>query len=374
MNSNAQHTNAGTAQAAAHPVVGRFAPSPSGRMHLGNVYSALVAWLSVRSQNGRMVLRIEDLDERCRRGKFDEQLIADLRWLGLDWDEGPYYQSDRLDLYRDAVRALASQDLVYPCFCTRAELHAASAPHASDGTPLYPGTCRNLDAGEVARRRALKAPALRLKVPDEADPAGIITFNDRTYGTVSECLAADCGDFLIQRSDGVFAYQLVVTVDDEHMGVTEVVRGRDLLGSSARQIYLQNDFLIQRSDGVFAYQLVVTVDDEHMGVTEVVRGRDLLGSSARQIYLQNLLGYNHPSYAHVPLLAAPDGRRLSKRDRDCDMGELMACFGTPEKLLGHLSHIAGIAPDSSPRSVDQLVDLFSWRAISIHSADIVIGK
>lgn len=230
MNSNAQHTNAGTAQAAAHPVVGRFAPSPSGRMHLGNVYSALVAWLSVRSQNGRMVLRIEDLDERCRRGKFDEQLIADLRWLGLDWDEGPYYQSDRLDLYRDAVRALASQDLVYPCFCTRAELHAASAPHASDGTPLYPGTCRNLDAGEVARRRALKAPALRLKVPDEADPAGIITFNDRTYGTVSECLAADCGDFLIQRSDGVFAYQLVVTVDDEHMGVTEVVRGRDLLG------------------------------------------------------------------------------------------------------------------------------------------------
>lgn len=200
-------------------------------------------------------------------------------------------------------------------------------PHASDGTPLYPGTCRNLDADEVARRRALKAPALRLKVPDEADPAGIITFNDRSYGTVSECLATDCGDFLIQRSDGVFAYQLVVTVDDEHMGVTEVVRGRDLLGSSARQIYLQN-----------------------------------------------LLGYNHPSYAHVPLLAAPDGRRLSKRDRDCDMGELMACFGTPEKLLGYLSHIAGIAPDSSPRSVDQLVDLFSWRAISIHSADIVIGK
>lgn len=327
MNNNAQHTNAGTTQAAAHPVVGRFAPSPSGRMHLGNVYSALVAWLSVRSQNGRMVLRIEDLDERCRRGKFDEQLIADLRWLGLDWDEGPYYQSDRLDLYRDAVRALASQDLVYPCFCTRAELHAASAPHASDGTPLYPGTCRNLDADEVARRRALKAPALRLKVPDEADPAGTITFNDRTYGAVSECLATDCGDFLIQRSDGVFAYQLVVTVDDEHMGVTEVVRGRDLLGSSARQIYLQD-----------------------------------------------LLGYNHPSYAHVPLLAAPDGRRLSKRDRDCDMGELMARFDTPEKLLGHLSHIAGIAPDSSPRSVDQLVDLFNWRAISIHSADIVIGE
>ena len=324
MNSNAQHTNAGTAQAAAHPVVGRFAPSPSGRMHLGNVYSALVAWLSVRSQNGRMVLRIEDLDERCP-GQNSMNSVIRSGGLVLIGTRVPI--SNVAGLCRDALAPCKQRTLTPPVLCTRAELHAASAPHASDGTPLYPGTCRNLDADEVARRRALKAPALRLKVPDEADPAGIITFNDRTYGTVSECLATDCGDCLIQRSDGVFAYQLVVTVDDEHMGVTEVVRGRDLLGSSARQIYLQN-----------------------------------------------LLGYNHPSYAHVPLLAAPDGRRLSKRDRDCDMGELMARFGTPEKLLGHLSHIAGIAPDSSPRSVDQLVDLFSWRAISIHSADIVVGK
>ena len=305
----------------------RFAPSPTGKLHIGGARTAIYNWAFARANGGTFILRIDDTDPTRSTDENTQIILRAMRWLGLDWDEGPYYQSDRLDLYRDAVRALASQDLVYPCFCTRAELHAASAPHASDGTPLYPGTCRNLDAGEVARRRALKAPALRLKVPDEADPAGIITFNDRTYGTVSECLATDCGDFLIQRSDGVFAYQLVVTVDDEHMGVTEVVRGRDLLGSSARQIYLQN-----------------------------------------------LLGYNHPSYAHVPLLAAPDGRRLSKRDRDCDMGELMARFGTPEKLLGHLSHIAGIAPDSSPRSVDQLVDLFSWRAISIHSADIVIGK
>lgn len=308
-------------------VVGRFAPSPSGRMHLGNVYSALMAWLSVRSRNGRMVLRIEDLDERCRRGKYDEQLIRDLQWLGLDWDEGPYYQSDRLDVYRDAVRALADRNLVYPCFCTRAELHAASAPHASDGTPLYPGTCRGLSADEIRRRSALRAPAMRLRVPDAADPAGKISFADRTYGRVSECLATDCGDFLVQRSDGVFAYQLVVTVDDALMGVNEVVRGRDLLGSSARQIYLQN-----------------------------------------------LLGYQHPCYAHVPLLASPDGRRLSKRDRDCDMGELKARFGSPEKLLGHLAHIAGIAPDSAPRSASQLADTFDWNAVKAHSSDIVIGR
>lgn len=327
MEKGIQHIDSRAAQAPDRPVVGRFAPSPSGRMHLGNVYSALLAWLSARSQGGRMVLRIEDLDERCRRGKYDEQLIADLRWLGLDWDEGPYYQSDRLDLYRDAVRQLSDLGLVYPCFCTRAELHAASAPHASDGTPLYPGTCRNLDADEVSRRRALRSPAMRLMVPNANDPAGTIGFVDRTYGKVSECLATDCGDFLIQRSDGVFAYQLVVTVDDELMGVSEVVRGRDLLESSARQIYLQN-----------------------------------------------LLGYRHPSYAHVPLLAAPDGRRLSKRDKDCDMGELAARFGTPEKLLGNLAQLAGITPDSSPRSAEQLIDMFDWNAIRVHRADIVIGE
>lgn len=294
-------------------------------MHLGNIYSALLAWLSVRSRNGSMVLRIEDLDARCRRGKWDEQLIADLRWLGLDWDEGPHYQSDRLDLYRDAVERLREQGLVYPCFCTRAELHAASAPHASDGTPIYPGTCRELDAQEVRARSGERAPALRLAVPAGDDPAGRIRFVDRTYGPHEEVLSRDCGDFLVQRSDGVFAYQLVVVVDDAEMGVTEIVRGRDLLGSSARQIYLQR-----------------------------------------------LLGYGQPAYAHVPLLVAADGRRLSKRDRDCDMHELKARFGTPEALLGHLAHIAGIAPDSTPRTAAQLAERFSWDTVRQNRADIHI--
>lgn len=308
-----------------HTPVGRFAPSPSGRMHLGNIFSALVAWLSVRSQNGRMVLRIEDLDPRCCDPKRAQQIIDDLRWLGLDWDEGPIYQHDRLDLYREATAELHADGLTYPCFCTRAELHAASAPHASDGTPVYAGTCRNLTAQQIEERQQVRPAALRLRVPDADDPAGTISFVDRVYGTQTETLARDCGDFLIQRSDGVYAYQLVVVVDDAEMGVTEVVRGRDLLSSVPRQMYLQR-----------------------------------------------LLGFAQPAYAHAPMLIAPDGRRLSKREHDCDMGELKRTFDTPERLLGRLAGAAGIAPDSTPRSAEQLIDLFSWDAIAARHADIVI--
>ena len=306
-------------------VTGRFAPSPSGRMHLGNVYAALMAWLSVRSQGGRMALRIEDLDDRCRRGRWDALLIEDLEWLGLDWDEGPVYQSDRLDRYERAFEALREQGLLYPCFCSRAELHAASAPHASDGTPIYTGTCRGLSAEDVARRRADRPGAWRLRVPDADDPRGDVAFTDRVYGPQHETLARDCGDFLVRRSDGVFAYQLAVCADDAEMGVNEVVRGRDLLGSSARQMYLQD-----------------------------------------------LLGLPHPAYAHVPLLVTADGRRLSKRERDCDLGELRARFGTPEALLGMVAHAAGIAPDARPRSAGDLVELFSWEAVRRHPANLVV--
>ena len=207
------------------PVVGRFAPSPSGRMHLGNVFSCLCAWLSARSQGGSIVLRIEDLDDRCKRPELAAQLIDDLTWLGLEWDEGPYYQHDRLDLYEDALRQLQDAGLTYPCFCTRAELHAASAPHASDGTPIYRGACRGLSADEITRRSALRAPATRLRVPTVDDLASdVIEFVDRTYGAQCEALATECGDFLVRRSDGVFAYQLAVVVDDAAMGVTEIVR------------------------------------------------------------------------------------------------------------------------------------------------------
>lgn len=308
------------------PVVGRFAPSPSGRMHLGNVFSCLCAWLSARSQGGSIVLRIEDLDDRCKRPELAAQLIDDLAWLGLEWDEGPYYQHDRLDLYEAALRRLQDAGLTYPCFCTRAELHAASAPHASDGTPIYRGACRNLSAKEIARRSALRAPATRLRVPTVDDLADdVIEFVDRTYGAQCEALATECGDFLVRRSDGVFAYQLAVVVDDAAMGVTEVVRGCDLLGSTPRQIYLQH-----------------------------------------------LLGLPTPHYAHIPLLMAPDGHRLSKRDRDLDLGELRARFGTPEALLGWLAGQTGIAPDTTPRSAEQLVEHFSWDVIRKHRENITV--
>ena len=217
---------------------GRFAPTPSGRMHLGNAFAALVAWLSARSAGGEMVLRVEDLDPRANSRERAELLADDLRWLGLDWDEGPLYQSERGELYDEALWRLAAAGLTYPCFCSRAELHAASAPHASDGTPVYAGTCRGLSADEVARRSATRPPATRLRVPDEDDPAGKVEFCDLAYGARREVLARDCGDFLVRRSDRVVAYQLAVVVDDALMGVTQVVRGRDLLGSCARQIYL----------------------------------------------------------------------------------------------------------------------------------------
>ena len=295
-------------------------------MHLGNVFSCLCAWLSARSQGGSIVLRVEDLDDRCKRPELAAQLIDDLAWLGLEWDEGPYYQHDRLDLYENALHRLQDAGLTYPCFCTRAELHAASAPHASDGTPIYRGACRNLSAKEIARRSALRAPATRLRVPTVDDLADdVIEFVDRTYGAQCEALATECGDFLVRRSDGVFAYQLAVVVDDAAMGVTEVVRGCDLLGSTPRQIYLQH-----------------------------------------------LLGLPTPHYAHIPLLMAPDGRRLSKRDRDLDLGELRARFGTPEALLGWLAGQTGIAPDTTPRSAEQLAEHFSWDVIRAHRENITV--
>ena len=298
-------------------MVGRFAPTPSGRMHVGNVFSALLAWLGVRSAGGRMVLRIEDLDPRAQDRNKARLLMDDLRWLGLDWDSGPYYQSERTEQYQAALDKLADAGLTYPCFCTRAELHAATAPHASDGTYLYAGTCRSLSAEEVARRSALRPPATRLRVPDESDPSGEVRFCDLVYGPQHEILSRECGDFLVRRSDGVVAYQLAVVVDDAEMGVTQVVRGQDLLGSCARQMYLQR-----------------------------------------------LLGLPHPEYAHVPLLMAPDGRRLSKRDRDLDLGEIRAQVDGPEPLLGWIGSLVGLAEPGESCSADTLCERFSWETVA----------
>ncbi len=295
------------------PVCGRFAPSPSGRMHAGNVFCALLAWLSARSQGGRMVLRIEDLDpERCTRA-YAARLEDDLRWLGLDWDEGglaaggEYLQSACTSHYDAAFRTLEARGLLYPCFCTRAELHAASAPHLSDGRVLYAGTCRGLTADEIAARAAVRPPAMRLRVPEEE-----VCFVDGVYGTVCENLARETGDFLLRRADGVYAYQLAVVVDD----------GR-------------------------------------MGVTEVVRGSDLLSSTARQLYLYRVLGLTPPRFTHIPLLCAPDGRRLSKRDRDLDLGRIRAGSASPAPFLGQLACLAGLIDRPQSLSARELLPYYT---------------
>lgn len=389
-------------------VVGRFAPSPTGRMHLGNVFSSLLAWLSVRSQGGKLVLRIEDLDDRARSGPWDALLMDDLRWLGLDWDEGPYYQTDRIDLYADAVRQLDDMGLVYPCFCTRAELHAASAPHASDGTPVYAGTCRGLTAAEVAARSKARPPALRLKVPPvqgiassrgpfesdapeskhsktELTDFGNSMPRELTFGDCSErgvrggaasqdTADGTCGGAALQGAAG--DVRGAAASRSAAGGDAGVMHFEDRTYGPQREVLAEEcgDFLVRRSDGVYAYQLAVVVDDADMGVNEVVRGCDLLGSTARQMYLQDLLGYAHPSYAHVPLLVAPDGRRLSKRDRDCDVGVLREHFGTPGALLGRLAYVAGLVPSPEPRTADQLVDEFRWSAVCEHRDNIAVEE
>ena len=325
MSEQARHDGEGTALATTPQVVGRFAPTPSGRMHLGNAFSTLMAWLAARSAGGRMILRIEDLDTRARDRAVAGTLMRDLEWLGLDWDEGPYWQSERGDVYAEAIGRLDAMGLVYPCFCSRAELHAATAPHASDGTPIYQGTCRGLSQEEVAARSAVRPPATRLVVPASDDPAGTIAFDDLAFGRVEENLALECGDFLVRRSDGVVAYQLAVAVDD----------------------------------GL-------------MSVTQVVRGCDLLGSVARQMYVQRLLGLPSPGFGHVPLLVAADGRRLSKRDRDLDLGVIRKRGVRPERVVGALAAAVGLVRPGEELAASDLIGVFSWDAVRAHRDNVVV--
>ena len=286
-------------------MTGRFAPSPSGRMHLGNLFSALLALLSVRSQGGTMLLRIEDLDpDRCRP-EYAEILKDDLRWLGLDWDIETPWQSSRQAVYARAFAELEKKKMIYPCFCSRNELHDASAPHAADGTLLYSGHCRNLTAEQ--RAAMTRKPAWRIRVPNQT-----FSFTDGLQGYVQQNLQTQCGDFIIRRSDGVYAYQLAVVCDDGLMGVTEVVRGNDLCSSTPRQLFL--------------YQA---------------------------------LELTPPQFYHVPLLTAPDGRRLSKRDGDLDMGALRLHF-KPEELIGFLARAAGLLSHCESVSAAELARQFHW--------------
>ncbi len=284
--------------------IGRFAPTPSGRMHLGNVFAFLVAWLSAKSRGGHIVLRMEDLDTQRTSSEFADTLRQDLQWLGLQWDAEQMPQSQNTPAYEEYFAQLGQRGLLYPCYCTRSQLHSVNAPHMSDGTYVYPGTCRNLQT--IPNR----SPAWRVRVP-EAE----LCLVDLLQGPYRQNLTTECGDFVVRRADGVFVYQLAVTIDD------------------------------------FA-----------AGVTEVVRGVDLLSSAPRQMYLQSVFGMPHPSYGHVPLLLAPDGRRLSKRDRDLDLGELRKRLPA-EALIGHLACTAGLLPKPVPISAEELKGEFSWEKL-----------
>ncbi|MBR5069273.1 MAG: tRNA glutamyl-Q(34) synthetase GluQRS [Bacteroidales bacterium] len=319
---------------------GRFAPSPTGRMHLGNVYSALLSWLSVRSQGGTWVLRIEDLDPQRSHRIYAEQIEDDLHWLGLDWDEGglenmpanpssqqgsvSYIQSERGTIYTHYLNKLKEKGLTYPCYCTRADIMATQAPHEADGRVVYAGTCRpkNLDQAwsNVDSHPSGRKPATRIIVPDEE-----ISFVDAHYGPLSVNLARHCGDFVLRRADGAWAYQLAVVVDDALMGITEVVRGRDLLLSAPQQIYLYR-----------------------------------------------LLGFEVPTFCHLPLLCNETGQRLCKRDKSLDMGEIRRSGRSPESVLGQLAFYAGIIDRPEPVSALELVPEFSWTKVPVE--DIYVSK
>ncbi len=298
---------------------GRFAPTPSGRLHLGNLACSLLAWLSAQSKGGEVILRIEDLDvERCSKQDADFA-EADLAFLGLTYTEGgvqggahaPYTQSNCSEIYTKSYEKLAEMGLIYPCFCSRKELHNLNAPHAADGTFVYGGACRSLSTAEIAAKSKIKSPAMRLMVPDKE-----VRFTDGNLGVYAENLARDCGDFVVRRGDGIFPYQLAVVVDDARMGITEIVRGADLLPSTARQIYLYE-----------------------------------------------LLGLPVPQFYHCPLLLAPDGRRLSKRDGDDSLAHLAATYSAAQ-IIGKLAFAYGLQDAPTPRIAESLIADFDWAKVA----------
>ena len=283
-------------------------------MHLGNVAAALISWLSVKSRHGRWIVRMEDLDAGRSRQDYAEAIVDDLVWLGLEPDSGgldpQYRQSSRHALYEEALGKLRSFGLVYPCMCTRAELHAVGAPHASDGRVIYGGRCRPAGFPAVVPEPADLPHALRLYVP-----GGVRTVRDMVFGPYRADLAADFGDFVLRRADGAWAYQLAVVVDDADMGVDEVVRGADLLSSALPQNYICE-----------------------------------------------LLGYREPVYGHIPVLCNSAGRRLSKRDGDASMEHLRAVC-TAEEIIGRLAFLYGLRPDAAPVAAAELAMDFSWHNI-----------
>ncbi|NVK28000.1 MAG: tRNA glutamyl-Q(34) synthetase GluQRS [Flavobacteriia bacterium] len=295
----------------------RFAPSPTGELHIGNFATAVLAWLQARSMNGTFILRIEDNDTQRSKQEYADQIMRDMEWLGLDWDEGPYYQSKRTDLYREALSKLESANLVYPCFCSRKDLQAlASAPHgiSSEG-PDYPGFCRDLSAEEVAASSREKDPSFRFRLPH------------RSYS------------------------------------FTDLICGKQEYPPG-----FGGDFVVKRADGMWAYQLACTVDDLDMAITHVLRGSDLLDSTPRQLALIDVLGGNAPEYAHSPLWMGEDGHRLSKRNGASSISELRAEGLLKEDILGLIASRVGLMQKNEPTDLQDLLTSFEMEKIK--STDI----
>lgn len=291
------------------PIRGRLAPSPTGYLHLGNARSFLLAWLDVRSRGGEIILRIEDIDTaRCVKNA-DAGIVRDLRWIGLDWDNdlsNEYYQSRRSDHYRKALDLLRHGGHLYECFCSRRELRSiASAPHGRD--PVYPGTCRTMVDQDRENLRRAKTPSLRFLVPDRTD----VSFVDRLRGEQSERVDLETGDFIVARADGVISYQLAVVVDDIAMGITDILRGDDLLSSTPRQILLYRAF-----------------------------------------------GHPLPRYAHAPLMYGPDGKRLSKRHDGVSLAELRDAGRRPQEITGDLAWSVGLIDRPEPCEPSDLIAEF----------------
>jgi glutamyl-tRNA synthetase len=290
---------------------GRFAPSPTGTLHLGNLRTALLAWLFARSQDARFLVRMEDLDTGRVRRHFEDEQLHDLAALGLDWDGPVVRQSERLELYEEALDRLRAQGLIYECWCTRREIReAASAPHGDVPDGAYPGTCLALTERERAERRASgRAPALRV-----AAGGARVGFRDRIAG--------------------------------EQEGVVD-------------------DFVVRRNDGAIAYNMAVVVDDAEQGIGEVVRGADLLDSTPRQLWLAERLGLPAPRHAHVPLMLGPDGERLAKRHGAVTLADRAALGETPDDVRATLAASVGLCAPGERITTADLVERFSPRTLAV---------
>lgn len=289
----------------------RLAPSPTGALHLGNARSFVINWMIARQRAQKIILRIEDLDGPRIKAGADQQAIVDLQWLGINWDDGPYYQSNRTELYKSAINQLVEGGYAYPCTCSRKEIdQAASAPHAEDGANVYPGTCRGKyrDIDEAIRITG-RQPAIRFRATDE-----IVIFHDELRGECRWNVARQLGDFVIAKSDFTPAYQLSVVVDDCQMGVTSIVRGDDLLDSTPRQILLY----------------------------KALKWEDKI-----------------PSYLHLPLVVGTDGRRLAKRHGDTRLACYRDAGVQPERLLALLARWCGINDAGSSIALSELQNRFS---------------